>query len=272
MKNAKVLVAMLAAVGVLFTACQQDELNDPTTDELVSVSEDLGYAENLMDDALIQVEDALESEGINGKVEGEEDCECVVRTWSEAYGTFPNTLSIEFLADCNCGLRERTGQIIVSISDELTNEGASKTITLIDYTVDGILVEGTKTITNNGGGSFTTTVTGGQITYTDGSTASWERTRTKTRIGGSETPNFFRDDIYEITGNSSGISRLGVNYSTTITTPLVQNMNCKWIVSGIRSITRGENTATLNYGDGGCNRFAELSVNGNEPSAIILPR
>ena len=46
-------------------------------------------------------------------------------------------------------------------------------------------------------------------------------------------------------------------------------VNKPLIVSGIITIVRNGNTATLDYGDGTCDNLAVLTVNGNQYNIII---
>lgn len=267
--------SFVIAILFAFVACDKtDDLGIDTTDSMTTTAEDLGTSENLFNDLLDQVEEQLELGGTSGKT-GEDGC--ITRTWTNEVGTFPNTLTIDFGEGCTGpGGRTRSGQIIVEISDYPANAGATKTITPVNYFVDEAQVEGTKTLTNNGldengNPSFTKTVTDGKITFADGSAREWESTHTRTQINGTDT-EFRTDDVFSITGNSSGVSRNGETYSAEIIEPLIKRANCKWIVSGVKSITKDDTTRSMDFGDGGCNRFAEVTLADGTVLNVILPK
>jgi hypothetical protein len=68
--------------------------------------------------------------------------------------------------------------------------------------------------------------------------------------------------LYKIKGTTSGINRKGKSYQHTISDPLVIKMNCRWVTLGVIDISVGDQTDTLDYGNGECNRIATLIFNG----------
>ncbi len=82
------------------------------------------------------------------------------------------------------------------------------------------------------------------------------------------------DNVYEITGSWVTTNPGGATQTSTITTPLHVKMSCvavnkPLIVSGVITIVRNANTATLDYGDGSCDNLAVFSVNGNDYNIVI---
>lgn len=174
MKIMKWLTATALVLAVLFTACKKDESTIVTAEQLTA-AEDQTTANDLYEDVDDQVDDAIETRG------GGEDCPTV--TLVPADGSYPRTMTIDFGTDGCTGPdgRVRKGQIVVNLTDTLSNEDAVRTATFVDFYVDDAHLEGTRTLTNtglddNGNRTFTRTVVGGKITYPDGEVASWKPT------------------------------------------------------------------------------------------------
>ena len=91
---------------------------------------------------------------------------------------------------------------------------------------------GTKTLTNEGydeEGNVTITrvVEGGGILFPNDDEVSYESSHILTQIAGGET-NMHYDDVFSITGNTSGVNRNGAAYSTAISLsdPLIKLKIC----------------------------------------------
>jgi len=158
--------------------------------------------------------------------------------------------------------RVKNGIIIVKVLGRPYMETFWRQITFIDFTVNGNLVEGVKVIEKIGEYQFTITLTDGKITFTDGTTYTRDFVRTRTWVAGFETPFYVWDDEYELEGVATGVNRNEKEYTHTITNPLRIRMNCRWIVEGTIDLVVDGQLATLDYGDGTCDRFATLTVDG----------
>lgn len=264
MKKHLLLWVAVIALGMVFTSCNKADNEIPA--DAVMTSEDLTTSMDIFQSTEDEIDTELESRGPNGP----NDCPTVTVTpgdWS-----FPRTVTIDYGTDGCEGPdgRVRRGQIIVTQSDTLRNAGAVRTATLVDFYVDDAHVEGTKTWTNqgfdaNGDPVINRTVTGGSITFPDGSQITWEADHTITLIEGAGTPVLL-DDVVQITGGSNGVNRNGVAYSFVIDEqdPLVKRRLCRWVESGTLEMTVGNITRLINYGNGTCDPYAILTLeNGN---------
>lgn len=266
------IAVVLLSLAFSFSACQKEE--STLNEQAIITATDEGTGEDLFIDA-DDISD-MYSDTYLGNGKTADDCP-VITTTAEP-GTYPNTITIDFGTECvGEGGRVRSGQIIITVSDSMSNAGATKTKTFADYTVNGILIQGTYTSVNNGtddagNPSFTHTLSGGSITYPDGTVATREATHTVTMIEGWDTPLTRWDNVWSITGNSNGVNKNGVTYSSEITEPLIKRHNCRWIVSGVKTITRDGEVSTLDFGDGNCNRFAILTTSDGETHEIKLPK
>lgn len=276
MKIFKSLAFSALFLGLLFTACKKEEDNQLTqaeTQQIVAAGQDQATAEDLFDDVDYQVDWAIDTRGGGGTFP---DCPTV--TLEPADGSYPRTLTIDFGDGCT-GLdgRTRKGQIIVTQSAAFHVAGATRVATLQNFYVDDAHIEGTRTIINQGFDAqgnitFTRTVEGGKITYPDGSQASWQSSYTLTQVEGGNTPLILLDNVFEITGTGSGVTRNGKEYSVAVTSPLVKRRICAWVVSGVLELTLNSKTVTLDYGNGVCDRKAILTLPNGEQREILVRR
>ena len=263
----------LSLLVFLVASCKKEENAINTTTQ--QVSEDVSELETLVQDAEDEAEVMVELRS------GSPSNECPTVTMSNTAGSFPNDITVDFGTEGCVGAdgRVRKGKVLITISDNLTNEGAVRTVTLEDYYVNDIHLEGMRTLTNtglndDGNPTFSRVVTDGAVTFTDGSNATWAGTHTIEQVGGAATLTVL-DNIFEINGNANGVNRQGKAWTSEITEPLTRRVPCRFVVSGIRSITVDGHTATLDYGfglgAGDCDRQALLTLP-NGDTRIILVR
>ncbi|MBK8564341.1 MAG: hypothetical protein IPN76_13640 [Saprospiraceae bacterium] len=268
MKIMKWLTAAALGLAVLFTACKKEE-SAAILPEQLTAAEDQTTANDLYEDVDDQVDDAIETRG-----GGPADCPTV--TIVPLDGSYPRTMTIDFGTDGCTGPdgRVRKGQIVVNLTDSLSNAGAVRTATFVEFYVDDAHLEGTRTLTNtgldaNGNPTFTRTVVGGKITYPNGESSSWEANHTITLVEGAETHSLL-DNVWEATGGATGVTRNGRAFITEITTPLVRKRICRWTVAGIKTLTVDGKALTIDYGDGTCDRKATVTgPNGNTREILI---
>lgn len=268
MKKFAFLFLMFAAISFAFTACNDDteDITDATTDENVMTTEDLTAIEGLVLDAEDEIEEILEN-GLTaeGEIEVRED-ECPTRTVVPVDGTFPRTVTIDYGESCTTPTgREKSGQIVIEQSAPLNEPGATRTVTFVDYFVDGANLQGSTVKTNNGtdenGNPSYTRTRNLTIVYPNGEQASWEASYTLTQIAGADTPRHF-DDVFSTTGFSSGTNREDNTFSAEILEPIIKASRCPWIINGIRQVSRNGNTATIDFGFGGedCDNRAQVTL------------
>jgi hypothetical protein len=72
------------------------------------------------------------------------------------------------------------------------------------------------------------------------------------------------DDVYEITGSTTGVNRNGISYVAQIITKLRVELACEWrIVSGVIEVTpEGKSVRKIDFGSGACDRLVTVTVNG----------
>ena len=154
-------------------------------------------------------------------------------------------------------------------------EGASHTITLTNYSINGVSITGTRTITCT---SSTATASGFTITWNvaashnltwpDNTTASREVNKTKVWA------HTLTEDTFTISNGpggavaAAGTNRHGKVYTMTITTPIVYLRTCAMSnkvflpVSGVKVVTADQRVLTIDFGNGTCDNTFTVTVNG----------
>jgi hypothetical protein len=205
-------------------------------------------------------------------------CTHVTITRLHAPDPFPVKIIIDFGNGClgNDG-HMRYGKIITVYTGRLVNPGKSATTTFDGFKIDEISVQGTHTITNTSGSTagnnqlqYTVDVTDARLSRPNGNYSEWNSHRVITQVEGNGTLLPF-DDVFTITGAAHGRVKRGDHlyaWQSEITEPLRKRFACHWISKGIirvRRETLSANSpwvAVLNYGNGDCDYFASLTING----------
>jgi hypothetical protein len=189
----------------------------------------------------------------------------------------PKFLTIDFgNANCLCNDgKNRRGQIIVTYTGVYNESGSEHTITFNDYYVNDNKVLGSKTVVNNGLNTddkltFSVEVDAQLVKANSTDTITWVSSRVRVWEEGNSTLSWL-DDVYSISGNSSGITSTGISYTANITSPLIIDLSCHWIESGVIEITpSGKLKRILDYGTSGCDANATVSISGVS-FPIVLP-
>ncbi len=167
--------------------------------------------------------------------------------------------------------RVRKGTIIIEYNERRLIPGAFRRVTLVDFFIDDVQVEGTRTLTNTSDElsdrpEFTVELVGGKLTFPDETFATRDASHVRTWVRANNP----LEDETEVTGEASGQRRDGVSYSIEILERLIYKRACRLEgvfipVQGIKQITSGDNVAVIDFGDGTCDNLVTITVNGGEP-------
>jgi len=203
---------------------------------------------------------------------------CASITVTPNDGTYPKTITIDF-GDACVGLdgKLRSGMIIISLTAPFRQPGSVLTISLENFYINHIHVEGTKTISNlseNGATKFSVEVKGGKVTFPSGRGYSYESSKTKVQVAGMDT-KICRDDVFEITGSATITFNNGVMVKFDVIDPLIKKVACPWLSNGTLKIAINDRVLKIDYGfphNGDCDNKALLTWNdGNSQRVIVLP-
>lgn len=273
MKTKNLLASILIGLMIIAisTGCKKETGTVETTPDISDVSDE-AFAEtifdnidNIADEAYMSISGLLKSGDDDGKFLDQ----CATITHDTI--SIPHLITIDF-GDTNCLCRDgsyRRGMILISYSWHYVDSLAMRNITSEEYFVNDNQVIFTKTTTNTGRNEFGnltwSIVSDGTIIFSiemDGN-FTWHSERTREWIEGEDT--FFRwDDIYLIRGNGNTVRPNGESVTKEIIEPVRKKLSCRWFVSGIVKITPSNKPVRiLNYGNGECDRFATVTINGH---------
>jgi hypothetical protein len=185
----------------------------------------------------------------------------------------PHLITIDF-GTTNCLSNDgnyRRGKILVTFNGHYKDSGSSHTISFDNYFVNDNNIAGSKTVTNNGTNSsgnlsFSINING-SITWATGfggGTSTYTSSRTREWVAGESTW-IWTDDVYLISGSSSGVTRTGKSYSMVTTSPLRKRIGFRHFTDGVIEITpSGLATRIIDFGyiGGAEDNLAQVTING----------
>ena len=288
MKRASKLILGLA-LAIAMVSCNKDENNSTITAEEAGINAKMDIANDDVSDIVEQEEASTYSNTLNGKTTEASNTtfsNCATVTRVPAFGTpiTPGTVvtkTIDF-GTTPCLLNNGnsvSGKIIISFTYQPTAPSHTITYTFDNFRHNAILYVGNKTFTRvmtAAPNSHPVITMNMDITATFPNGNSYNRVGQRVReiIEGYGTPANWADNVYRITGSwTTTFPSTTIQYST-ITTPLIVKLSCvalnkPLLVSGVITIVRNSNTATLDYGDGTCDNLAVFTINGNSYNIVI---
>jgi hypothetical protein len=278
--------------ALVFPACENPD--EAFLEENVQASNNESTLESVTDELDDLARIALDSEepASGGRIRGTNDnrldCEGTTITFSSVSGDKTSgTATITFGPNGCTDNRGnvRRGTVVVTWSGgRWYQEGSSHTITLQNYSINGIGIDGTRSLTcfsvSGTLSSFTIqwylSATHG-FTWPDQSTANRLVNKTKRWDHSSGSDTFTISNGPSGDNAAEGTNRHGTSYTMTITTPLVYNASCVLTnkvflpVSGVKLFTNvdTEKTMTLDFGDGTCDNTLVVSVEGASKTITV---
>ncbi len=267
MKRIKIssIFILFAVFGFVFSSCEKDQIVN--NEDVIATTEEATAAEDMFNDAFEQAE-MYENDGT--KSAPPEYCRPTITITYPEDTPYPRVVTIDFGTDGCKGKHDaiRKGKIIVTVTGFFLETGSKRIVTFDEFSVNGYLIEGTKTVTNmgmNDAGNWVRKIeVDGSVTTPEGQVITRISNREREWVEGIDTPHFFWDDVFSITGTASGVNSKGIAYEAEIISPLIKARNCRWIQEGIRTVTTEKRTVTIDYGDGTCDNVAIATVNGEE--------
>ncbi len=279
MKTKKLIPTTMIAVVFLslffVVGCKKDNsmtsTSSTSTDDVNANADRFQESEGVSSDVDVITDQAMEMHGIDLRLHGNSDVYGILSCATVTNDTVNQIITIDFGTGCTGhNGHVRSGQIIIHYNgNNYFTPGFQRTVTFNNYYIDQRHVEGTRTITNNGFNAdnhlnWTISAQGMKITRLNGSFHEWNSERNREMLTGDSTPTDRLDDIYSITGSSTGTNSHGNSCTATITNALIKKGSCYFrFVSGTVEITSTNRpTLTLDYGNGTCDDLATVTRNG----------
>jgi hypothetical protein len=260
-------IAIALSLGIVYTGCKKDKDNEATpsttttsTTSTTSTESANSIAESSYTEIFKSISQISESNA------GLRSSCATITIDTTPFLSFPKTVTIDYGTGAGCS--GKTGKLTAIFTGKYGAFGTVITITAdSNYTINSHKIHvGTHTITSglsnntSGNKTFNLSVVGGSVGLSVGS-VSWNSTRTITWIAGDSTTLDPTDDVYQITGTSSGTNMNGDVFTSTISTPLIVANNCPWIESGVITITTfNKKTRSIDFGSGACDNKATVTI------------
>ncbi|MBK9390394.1 MAG: hypothetical protein IPN68_09460 [Bacteroidetes bacterium] len=273
-------IMVAAATLISVFSCQKDA---PLLDEAsMNIADDDAVSEAIYEDVFSTADNAsIIAEGSGKGEDSKSGTEvyadsCPTITVTRPSGAlWPRTITVDFGTGCT-GLNDnvRKGKIVIEVTAPRLETGAKRTVTFVDYYFNDIKVEGTKTLETIGFNAnqhlvVSVKLTGGKLTMPDGKTIEREVSHQREWIAGLLTKNIWDDECL-VTGTVTGVDIKGEEYSNTIMTALHWTRACRFIVSGVVKIERGDaQPVMIDFGTGDCDAKAVVT-RGDESKEITL--
>lgn len=263
----KLLFIPVLALAAFFTSCSDNDEVSPDLAEIVDLDSEAALESNYEDVDVI-VNAGMESLNTGARVSEDDVLDCATITHDEVN----NTLTIDYGDGCEGpGGRIRAGKLVITYNDRRLVPGSFRQIVFENFSIDGVLIEGTRRVENisesiDVSPVFQVTLVGGKMTFEDGTFATRDSDHTRTWVRADNPIN----DETQVEGTASGSRRDGVTYSIEIIERLVFRRACRGgrvfiAVAGVKKITWGDNVAIVDYGDGECDNEVTITINDGEP-------
>lgn len=239
MKNAFPLILLMAVI-LMFPSCEEDGTETDYNPNVKS-SRDYIYAEDIYFEVVnVFLKGITDTAVLNSYYNYLDNCaiyyQPVLKRMQFDYG------NVNRWCPDN---KFRRGKFIATFDGGLFTEGSSVVIQLDSLTVDEELIEGNLSCEflgtgTNGKHQIIFRLTDGLITLNDTvnvSTIFFESEYTFTWEEGQSTPALHEDDIFSVSGTASGRSVDQYAFEIMISDPLIDALDCFWIVSGTHQIT-----------------------------------
>jgi hypothetical protein len=274
------LILIASAMVITLFSCQKDT---PLLDEAsMNIADDDAVSEAIFEDVFSTADNATiiaESfskgeDSKSGTVIVADSCPTITVT-RPGPALWPKIITVDYGTGCT-GLNDvvRKGKIVIEVTAPRMETGAKRTVTFEDYYFNDIKVEGTKvleTVGFNSSQHFVVSVKliQGRLTLPDGKTILREVNHQREWIAGLLTKNIWDDECL-VSGTATGFDINGLEYTNTIMTALHWTRACRFIVSGVIKIERGDaEPVMLDYGTGECDAKAVVT-RGDESKEITL--
>lgn len=276
-----VSILMIMVTGLAFSCKDDERITAQDTQDITEEALTDSYFQDMDDMAGVAVETPSEQELSTGRgkatiVVNDNRFRCngsplTVTLEREAGSTAQSprgSITVDFGTTGCEDLRgnERKGKLIFTYNGRRFVPGSTVVTTGVGYSINGIKLEGTRTLTNISTSTaaapeFTAVLTNGKATFEDGSVASRESTITWQWVRATSPA----DDqlVIKQSSRADGTTRGGREYEVTLLENLVYKRFCGIAVDGIKHyLIDGEKEITIDYGDGTCDGAITVTVNG----------
>lgn len=268
--SCKILFFVILVLSLL--SCKKAKETAPDSNTGAATTFELNEVYNRLDDVGRLVDDALKQEENNNKLRQTASQSSPTVCWdSLAHDTIKHIITLYFNGTvCSLDQRTRSGQLMINYAPgkKYTEEGFSATVTLKNFSIDNLFLQGARTVENTGSDSlgnvnYTITESNVNILFPDSTHNTWSSVRSRSwNLNGS--PASFWDDSWTINGNANGTQRNGKEYAVTFNNVLTkaaciaEGIYCP--VQGQEPIIIPDGKLTVDFGDGSCDKSVKITT------------
>ncbi len=279
MKTNKAL--LVVATGALSVwSCQKNDSSDASLDtmgkvESIDLAASIDEVDGLLDETLFYANSFIDFNGTVSKGDHSDRSGffSMCTTFTKETTDNTTTLTISFDPECT----DRNGNTLsgsATLSWTHTETSGERSVTFADFTVNGYVVNGTKSFTyttSNANGNPEMASNFDLTIITESGSISKIGSKSVEVTAGSDTDTYLDDEI-TITGAWTYTAADDSVMSMNISTPLVKPAECNYIASGVKEYSNAGETSVLDYGDGTCDTLATLTQPDGTVTEITLHR
>lgn len=250
-------------LSIIDEAASLDISSAVTQTEIDEISESI---DNIIESVFFNQENTIASKSTYNKSSDENNflTDCV--TITKVITNNSKTVIIDFGDGCTTRKDNfLSGKIIMKINVNIEDQSVTIDNTFENFYFNYKKVEGevhkTRIKINENGNPQADISKNIKITWEDGSFVTVDGERKREWIEGFGN-QIWGDNVFLITGTMTITNKDGVKRIATIIEALKRKTACRFIVSGIVEIVKGEESIQLNYGDGECDDLAIVTKNG----------
>lgn len=271
---------MIALISLISSCNDEERITAQDSQDISEEAVTDSYFQDIDDMAGVTVESPSESDFSGGREKStfqvsDARFRCdgtpLTLTLERAANSTPSAPSGVITVDFGTGCTDvrgntRSGKLIFTYNGRRFVPNSTVVVTGQNYTINGVKLEGTRTLKNVTGSTdvspkFNAVLTGGKATFEDGTQATRESNITWQWIRATNPAD--SKLIIDQASTASGTTKAGRNYQVSLLEQLEYKRFCGIAVSGIkRYVINGEKEITLDYGDGDCDKEVTVTVNG----------
>ena len=218
--------------------------------------------------------------GVGGRIAGMDDerMRCAVVT----HDLENNEIIIDFGDGCTGphGV-VRSGKIIINYQGRRFVPGSYWMVSFDSFYINRRHIEGIRTVTNiseslEANPTFHVVLEGGKVTWPDGTFATREVDRVRVWV---RAANPLLDEYHILAeSTTSGSTRKSIRYNSVVLEDLIIKKACmgpkggRLPVAGVKEVTFGDKTYTIDFGDGECDTLVTVTVDGESRTIDLSDR
>ncbi|MEN2400394.1 hypothetical protein GKZ90_0011435 [Flavobacterium sp. MC2016-06] len=255
MRKTTLLLAVLCTTALIYVSCSSND--DNGTANLADVAS-VGASVTIDATNEMDVNTGLSVAANSATSKTTDSPAGVCATITVSGTTYPRVFTLDYgTSGCTDSQLTRKGKLKITLSGPVTTTGSKMTIERIDYSINGIKLEGTIEYTN------TTTVAtvpqwnrrviNGKLTDLQGNVYTNSGMYTTKQTAGVDTPFVLTDNVYEITEGTHTVTASGGGTLTlTVAETLIKKYSCTFISKGKLKVESNLINGVIDYGNNDC--------------------